>query len=102
MVLLYSIITFFIGSAAGRAAATLPILIPLSDILGITRQTTVLAFILGGGITNMIWPNMIYVLSFADIPYSGWVKHIWKLVVILIVIACAAVSVAYFTNYGPF
>ena len=102
MVLLYSIITFFIGSAAGRAAATLPILIPLSDILGITRQTTVLAFILGGGITNMIWPNMIYVLSFADIPYGSWVKHIWKLVVSLIVVACMAVSIAYFTGYGPF
>lgn len=102
MVLLYSIITFFIGSAAGRAAATLPILIPLSDILGITRQTTVLAFILGGGITNMIWPNMIYVLSFADIPYGSWVKHIWKLVVTLIVVASIAVSIAYFTAYGPF
>ena len=102
MVLLYSIITFFIGSAAGRAAATLPILIPLSDILGITRQTTVLAFILGGGITNMIWPNMIYVLSFADIPYGSWLKHIWKLVLVLIVAACIAVSIAYTTGYGPF
>lgn len=102
MVLLYSIIIFFIGSAAGRAAATLPILIPLSDILGITRQTTILAFILGGGITNMIWPNMIYVLSFADIPYGGWVKHIWKLTVGLIVLACIAVSIAYYIGYGPF
>lgn len=102
MVLLYSIITFFIGSAAGRAAATLPILIPLSDILGITRQTTVLAFILGGGITNMVWPNMIYVLSFADIPYGKWFKHIWKLALILIVLACVAVSIAYFGEYGPF
>lgn len=102
MVLLYSIITFFIGSAAGRAAATLPILIPLGDILGITRQTVVLAFILGGGITNMIWPNMIYVLSFADIPYGSWVKHIWKLVAILIVVSSIAVSVAYLTDYGPF
>ena len=102
MVLLYSVITFFIGSSAGRAAATLPILIPLSDILGITRQTTVLAFILGGGITNMIWPNMIYVLSFADIPYGSWLKHIWKLVVVLIVVACIAVSLAYNVGYGPF
>lgn len=102
MVLLYSIVTFFIGSSAGRAAATLPILIPLSDILGITRQTTILAFILGGGITNMIWPNMIYVLSFADIPYGSWFKHIWKLTATLIAVACIAVSIAYFIGYGPF
>lgn len=102
MVVLYSFINFFIGSAAGRAAATLPIMIPLSDILGITRQTTVLAFILGGGITNMFWPNMIYVLAFADIPYDRWFKHIWKLVVYLMIAAAVAVVLAHFMSYGPF
>jgi len=102
MTAMYSLLTFFIGSAAGRAAATLPIMIPLSDILGITRQTVVLAFTLGGGITNMFWPNMIYVLAFADIPYDRWFKHIWKLALYLFVAASVLVSIAYFTNYGPF
>lgn len=102
MVLIYCIITFFIGSASGRAAATLPIFIPLGDILGITRQTVVLAFILGGGITNMLWPNMIYVISFADIPYDRWFKHILKLAIYLTVVACIAVAIAYFIGYGPF
>lgn len=102
MFVLYSIITFFIGSASGRAAATLPIFIPLSDILGITRQTTVLAFVLGGGITNMLWPNMIYVISFADIPYDRWFKHILKLVMYLMVAGAVAIALAYYMNYGPF
>ncbi len=100
--LVYAVITFFIGSASGRAAATLPIFIPLGDILGISRQTIVLAASLGAGITNMFWPNMIYVIAFADIPYDRWVKHIWKLVVALLVAGAALVSVAYLMNYGPF
>lgn len=100
--ILYSFINFFIGSAAGRAAATLPIMIPLSDIVGITRQTTVLAFILGGGITNMFWPNMIYVLAFGDIPYDRWFKHIWKLVLYLMIAGAVMIMLAHFMNYGPF
>jgi len=102
MMIMYSFINFFIGSAAGRAAATLPIMIPLSDILGITRQTAVLAFIIGGGITNMLWPNMIYVLAFGDIPYDRWFKHIWKLVVYLMIAGAILVAIAHFMSYGPF
>src|SRR5690606_13848992 len=101
MLVLYSIMTFFIGSAAGRAAATLPIFVPLSDILGITRQTTVLTFVLGGGITNMLWPNMIYVIAFADIPYDRWVKHIWKLALYLLIAGSILTAIAYYMNYGP-
>lgn len=102
MLVLYSIMTFFIGSAAGRAAATLPIFVPLSDILGITRQTTVLTFVLGGGITNMLWPNMIYVIAFADIPYDRWVKHIWKLALYLLIAGSILTAIAYYMNYGPY
>lgn len=100
--LIYALITFFIGSAAGRAAATMPIFIPLCDILGISRQTLVLISSLGAGVTNMFWPNMIYVLAFADIPYDRWVKHIWKLVGALLAAGAVLVSIAYLMNYGPF
>lgn len=100
--IIYALITFFIGSAAGRAAATMPIFIPLCDILGISRQTLVLISSLGAGVTNMFWPNMIYVLAFADIPYDRWVKHIWKLVGALLGAGAVLVSIAYVINYGPF
>ncbi|MEY8368850.1 Na+/H+ antiporter NhaC family protein [Anaerovoracaceae bacterium 42-11] len=99
---IYALITFFIGSSAGRAAATMPIFIPLCDILGISRQTLVLISSLGAGVTNMFWPNMIYVLAFADIPYDRWLKHIWKLVGALLVAGAVLVSIAYVMNYGPF
>lgn len=99
---IYALITFFIGSSAGRAAATMPIFLPLCDILGISRQTLVLISSLGAGVTNMFWPNMIYVLAFADIPYDRWLKHIWKLVGALLVAGAVLVSIAYVMNYGPF
>ncbi|NYB73992.1 putative basic amino acid antiporter YfcC [Sedimentibacter hydroxybenzoicus DSM 7310] len=102
MFIIQSFINFFIGSGSGQAAATMPIMIPLSDVLGITRQTAVLAFQFGDGITNMLWPAMIYYLAFADIPYNAWFKHILKLTVILTVAGIILVSVAQMISYGPF
>lgn len=102
MFLVQSLINFFIGSGSGQAAATMPIMIPLSDVVGISRQTAVLAFQFGDGITNMIWPSMIYILSFADIPYDRWFKHIWKLVVYLTFAGCILVGIAGAIGYGPF
>lgn len=100
--IMYCIITFFIGSASGRAAATLPILIPVCDILGISRQTLVLCASLGAGITNMLWPNMIYVIAVADIPYDRWFKHIIKLDALLAAAGAILVVIAYLMGYGPF
>ncbi len=97
-----SVLNFFIGSSSGLAAATMPIMIPLSDVLGVTRQTAVLAFQFGDGITNMLWPAMIYYLTFADIPYNVWFKHILKLNVILSIAAIILVAVAQMISYGPF
>lgn len=102
MFIIQSLINFFIGSGSGQAAATMPIMVPLSDVVGITRQTTVLAFQFGDGITNMIWPSMIYILSFADIPYDRWFKHIWKLVIYLTIAGCVLVGIAGAMSYGPF
>lgn len=102
MFIVQSLINFFIGSGSGQAAATMPIMVPLSDVIGITRQTSVLAFQFGDGITNMIYPSMIYILSFADIPYDRWFKHIFKLVIYLTVAAAILSGIAGAINYGPF
>ena len=102
MFIIQSLINFFIGSGSGQAAATMPIMIPLSDVLGITRQTSVLAFQFGDGITNMLWPSMIYYLAFADIPYGAWFKHISKLVLMLTGVGIILVAVAQMIHYGPF
>ena len=102
MFLIQSVINFFIGSGSGQAAATMPIMTPLADLIGLTRQTAVLAYQFGDGITNMFYPAMIYYLVFADIPYDRWVRHIWKLVVYLTIAGAILVAIAGFIHYGPY
>lgn len=102
MFIIQSLINFFIGSGSGQAAATMPIMVPLSDVIGVTRQSAVLAFQFGDGITNMLYPAMIYYLAFADIPYDRWFKHILKLVIYLTLAAIVLVAISTLFDYGPF
>ena len=89
---MYGIQTFinlFIPSASAKAAVTIPIMAPFSDMIGVSRQATVLAFQFGDGITNMITPCsgvLLAVLSVARIPYEKWFGFIWKFVLMLIII----------------
>ncbi|MBR2862812.1 MAG: AbgT family transporter, partial [Bacteroidaceae bacterium] len=86
---LQTLINIFIPSASAKAAVTIPIMAPFSDMIGVSRQATVLAFQLGDGITNMITPCsgvLIAVLSIAKIPYERWVKFIWKFILLLMVV----------------
>ncbi|MDD4150761.1 MAG: AbgT family transporter, partial [Bacteroidales bacterium] len=89
---MYGIQTFLniiIPSGSAKAALTMPIMAPFSDLIGIARQTTVLAFQFGDGFTNMITPTsgvLIGCLGIAKVPYNLWLKYIWKLILILIVI----------------
>ncbi len=82
-------INLFIPSASAKAAVTMPIMAPFSDMIGISRQATVLAFQFGDGFTNMITPCsgvLMAVLSVAKIPYERWFKWIWKFIILLIII----------------
>lgn len=84
-----TLINVFIPSASAKAAVTMPIMAPFADMIGVSRQATVLAFQFGDGFTNMITPCsgvLMAVLSVAKIPYEKWVKFIWKFIMILIVI----------------
>ena len=90
--IMYGIQTFiniFIPSASAKAAVTMPIMAPFSDLIGVSRQATVLAFQFGDGFTNMITPCsgvLMAVLSVARIPYERWFGFIWKFILSLIVI----------------
>ena len=89
---MYGIQTFinlFIPSASAKAAVTMPIMAPFSDMIGVSRQATVLAFQFGDGFTNMITPCsgvLMAVLSVAGISYEKWFGFIWKFILILIVL----------------
>lgn len=88
---MYGIQTFinvFIPSASAKAAVTMPIMAPFSDMIEVSRQATVLAFQFGDGFTNMITPCsgvLMAVLSVAKIPYEKWVRLIWKFILLLVI-----------------
>ena len=84
-----ALINFVIPSATAKAAITIPIMAPFSDMVGVSRQAMVLAFQFGDGFTNMITPTsgvLVAALAMARIPYTGWVKWIWKMVLVLLVL----------------
>lgn len=84
-----TVLNFFIPSATAKAAITMPIMAPFADMIGLSRQATVLAFQFGDGFTNMITPTsgvLMAVLGLARIPYAKWVKWVWKLILALTVI----------------
>lgn len=83
-----SVLNFFVPSGSGQAGLTLPVMVPLSDLLGITRQTCVLAFQLGDGISNLIIPTsglLMALLGVCGIPFGRWARYIWPLVLALTV-----------------
>ncbi|WP_299211565.1 Na+/H+ antiporter NhaC family protein [uncultured Aquimarina sp.] len=86
MLLFQSSLNFFIPSGSGQAALTMPIIAPLSDLLGISRQVSVLTFQIGDGLTNMIVPTSgvtMGALSIAKIPFNVWLKWAFPIVLIL-------------------
>lgn len=86
MYLIQTIINVAIPSGSAKAAITIPIMAPFSDLIGVSRQATVMAFQFGDGFTNMITPTsgvLIGVLGIAKIPYYRWVKWVAPLIIIL-------------------
>ena len=84
-----ALINTIIPSATAKAAITIPIMAPFSDMVGVSRQAMVLAFQFGDGFTNMITPTsgvLIASLSMARITYSEWVRKIWRPVLALMLI----------------
>lgn len=89
MYIIQTLINVFIPSGSAKAAITMPIMAPFSDLIGISRQATVMAFQFGDGFTNMITPTsgvLIGVLGVAKIPYEKWVRWITPIMIILIIV----------------
>ena len=105
---MYMIETFmnlFIPSASAKATATIPIFAQLSDMIGVSRQSTVLAFQFGDGFTNMITPCsgvLMAVLSVAKIPYTKWVKWVWKFILFLVLLGFVLLLPTLFVEFPGF
>lgn len=97
MYLVQMLLNLFIPSGSGQAATTMPIMVPLADIIGVSRQTAVIAYQLGDGITNLVIPTsgtIMGVIAISKIPYEKWVKWVIPYVGILLVIGAVFVAAA--------
>lgn len=89
MYLFQTALNIVMPSGSAKAALTMPIMTQFADLIGVSRQTTVLAFQFGDGFTNMLTPTsgvLIGVLGIARIPYGTWLAWVWKFIAVLIVI----------------
>lgn len=96
------ILEFFIGSGTAKAFLIMPIVIPLADLVMVERQAVVLAFCLGDGFTNLLYPTsgiMILAIGLANISYGKWLKFSWKLFVaqgiLSVILMLTAVAIGY-------
>ena len=78
MLLVQNLINFFIPSGTGQVSITMPIMAPVSDLLGISRQVAVLAFQFGDGLSNIFWPtgSITVICAICRIPIEKWYKFI--------------------------
>ncbi len=101
MFVFQSIFNFFIASGSGQAALTMPIMAPLSDIIGLSRQIAVLAFQLGDGLTNIIIPTsaaLIGCLGVTNVDWLVWAKFVWRFMVMLMTLAMSFIVSAVMLN----
>ena len=89
MYVIQTLINLIIPSGSAKAALTMPIMAPFSDVIGISRQATVMAYQFGDGFTNMLTPTsavLMGALGIARIPYEVWIKWFWKILLVLILL----------------
>ncbi|ACC98697.1 Antiporter family protein [Elusimicrobium minutum Pei191] len=102
MFIFQTILNFFIASGSGQAVLTMPIMAPLADLVGISRQTAVLAYQFGEGWGNPIIPTApvtVAVLAIAGISWTKWLKWFWKLEVILIIMSMILLIPPFFIGW---
>ena len=105
MFVVQDLINLLVPSGSGQAAITMPIMAPLADLIGVTRQTAVLAFQFGDSFTNVITPTggtIMAALAMAKVPYSKWFKYLIPLFFLWWLVAFALLIYATISGYGPF
>ena len=98
-------LNLFIPSGTAKAALTMPIMAPFSDVIGLSRQATVMAYQFGDGFTNMITPTsavLMGVLGVAKIPYDIWLKWFWKILLVFMLIGLLLLMPTVYMNLNGF
>lgn len=94
---------FLVPSGTGKAAIVMPLIVPMADMAEITRQTSVLAYQLGDGPTNLFWPTAAMApLAMGNVPYSKWLRWYLPLTLILFAVSIVTTVVCVQVGYGPY
>ena len=96
------LLDFLIPSTSGQATVSMPILGPLGQLTGVPPQTTVLTFLFGNGITNMLTPTsgtLLAYLATAQVGWVEWARFIFRLWLIYIAIAVVLLGIAIAIGY---
>jgi uncharacterized ion transporter superfamily protein YfcC len=102
MMVAHSFLHFPVPSYSGQAVLTMPILVPLSDLIGVSRQTCVLAYQYGAVMADMIVPTngaLMAVLALCNIPYNKWLKFALRPTLLVLLIAAIALVVSVAIGY---
>jgi uncharacterized ion transporter superfamily protein YfcC len=102
MFFVQSLANFFIPSGSGQAYVTMPIMAPLADLVGVSRQVAVLAFQFGDGFGNILVPTQAVIvgaLAMAAIPYDRWLRFIMPFMVKIWIVGSIALAVAVWIGY---
>ena len=105
MYLFQCLLNFLVPSGSGQAAVSLPIMAPLGDIVGVSRQTACIAYQLGDGISNIFTPTSGFFmagLALARIPWSKWARWILPLIGLQYLLGGVFVVIAHWITLGPF
>jgi len=98
-------IEFFIASGSAKAFLMMPIVLPLADLIGVTRQTAVLAYIFGDGFSNLAYPTnpvLLISLGLTVVSYPKWLRWTAKLWLWVIIATVAFLGIAVAVRFGPF
>ena len=100
MLIVQNILNFLVPSGSGQAVITMPIFAPLADILGISRQVAVLAFQMGDGLSNLLWPtaSIPIICAIAHVPIHKWWKFFVPFYFIALFAQMIAIAAAVFMN----
>ena len=99
-----TVLNFFIPSGSGQAVTIMPIMVPLADLTGITRQVAVQAFQFGDGLSNCFIPTssvLMGCLGLASLSYEKYVKWVFPLIALQITLAVVALTVLQMMQWSP-
>ncbi len=102
MFLFQSFLNFFIPSGSGQAFVTMPLMSPIADLTGLSRQIAVLAYQFGDGFTNMIVPTnavLMGIIGIAGIPYDKWFRFVFPLMVKIWILGSVIMVIAVLVGY---